>query len=87
MGVQELLKLIREVQGHEAGVWYDNLRHADLEDRRVGVDISVFMHKLIAREDIGKAFHWKPEICLKVNIDNYFDCILRLFQGSVVIPY
>ena len=87
IGVHDLLKLIREVQGHEAGVRYDNLRHADLGDRRVGVDISVFMHKLIVREDIVKAFHWKPEICLQVYIDDdYFDRILRSLQGCNITP-
>ena len=86
MGVQDLLKLIREVQGHEAGVRYDNLRHADLGDRRIGVDISVFMHKLIVREDIVKAFHRKPEICLQVYIDDYFDRILRSLQGCDITP-
>ena len=49
MGIQDLIKLIREVQGHEAGVRYDNLRHADLGDRRIGVDVSVYIHILLSR--------------------------------------
>ena len=44
------------------------------------------MHKLIVREDIVKAFHRKPEICLQVYIDDYFDRILRSLQGCNITP-
>ena len=54
MGVQDLLKIIRKLKNHEKGKCYDKLYDAELGNRRIGVDVSVYIHILLSREDFVK---------------------------------
>ena len=86
MGVQDLLKLIRSCQGHDPNTRYDNLLEAGFGDRRIGVDISVYMHILLTKDDVAKAFHQRPAKSLRIHVDNYFDSILESFRQLNLVP-
>ena len=55
------------------------MKKAQLWSRRLGVDISVFMHILVARKHCAMAFHQQPPVCLQDFVDGYFNPI---FQSS-----
>ena len=86
MGIKDLLPLIRSRQGHAVRKRYDTLRDAELGDRRIGVDISVDMHKFIVQESVVKAFHQQPPVCLQLFIDDHFDRMLKSYKDLNLIP-
>lgn len=86
MGVKDLLKILKTALKGNHGVLTDKLASADLGYRRVAVDTSVYMHKLLVRNEVAKAFHQIPPVCLQGFVDEYFDDLLKSFRAVNLTP-
>ena len=77
MGIKDLLKIAKKQLNITSKGKKDNLKTAVLGSRRLGVDISVFMHILITRKHCAMAFHQQPAVCLQDFVNMYFNPILK----------
>ena len=86
MGVQDLLPIIRNALGRKGGILNEKLLSEELGNRRIAIDTSVFLHKLMSTTDFAKAFHVLPSICLQTKINDYFDVLLKTLTLANLIP-
>ena len=77
MGIKDLLKIAKKQLNITSKGKKDNLKTAVLGSRRLGVDISVFMHILITRKHCAMAFHQQPGVCFQDFVNMYFNPILK----------
>ena len=77
MGVQDLLPIIRSALGRNGGILHEKLLSEELGNRRIAIDNSVFLHKLMSTTDFAKTLHVLPSVCLQNKIDDYFNVLLK----------
>ena len=86
MGINDLLPLLRDNDVYTAGKRKDQLKATDLGNRRLGLDVSVAMHKMISRTHFAIAFHQKPPLCLQEHVNAHFNHLLK-FSSELDIQF